>query len=56
MSIFLVVVAVLFYFVWLSEDIPALLTGEVPQCYRRPRHLPTSSMCWTWPGSCWLMS
>ena len=30
-SIFLVVVAVLFYFVWLSEDIPALLAGEVPQ-------------------------
>jgi hypothetical protein len=30
-SIFLVVVAVLFYFVWLSEDIPAVLTGEVPQ-------------------------
>jgi hypothetical protein len=30
-SIFLAVVAVLFYFVWLSEDVPALLAGEVPQ-------------------------
>jgi hypothetical protein len=30
-SIFLAVVAVLFYFIWLSEDIPALLAGEVPQ-------------------------
>jgi hypothetical protein len=30
-SIFLGVVAVLFYFMWLSEDIPALLAGEVPQ-------------------------
>jgi hypothetical protein len=30
-SIFLGVVALLFYFKWLSEDIPALLAGEVPQ-------------------------
>ena len=30
-SIFLAIVAVLFYFVWLSEDVPALLAGEVPQ-------------------------
>jgi hypothetical protein len=30
-SIFLAVVAVLFYLMWLSEDIPALLAGEVPQ-------------------------
>ncbi|HEX5913422.1 MAG TPA: hypothetical protein VFY54_09875 [Rubrobacter sp.] len=30
-GIFLAVVAVLFYFMWLSEDIPALLAGEVPQ-------------------------
>jgi hypothetical protein len=30
-SIFLAVVAVLFYFMWLSEDVPALLAGEVPQ-------------------------
>jgi hypothetical protein len=30
-SIFLVVVAVLFYVQWLSEDVPALLAGEVPQ-------------------------
>lgn len=30
-SIYLAVVAVLFYFLWLSEDIPALLAGEVPQ-------------------------
>ncbi|MGB3632522.1 MAG: hypothetical protein WA982_00625 [Rubrobacteraceae bacterium] len=30
-SIFLVVLAALFYFMWLSETIPALLAGEVPQ-------------------------
>ena len=30
-SIFLGVVAVLFYFMWLSEDVPALLAGVVPQ-------------------------
>jgi hypothetical protein len=30
-SILLAVVAVLFYFMWLSEDIPALLAGEVPK-------------------------
>ncbi len=30
-SIYLGVVAVLFYFMWLSEDIPALLAGGVPQ-------------------------
>ena len=30
-SIFLGVVAVLFYFMWLSEDVPALLAGAVPQ-------------------------
>jgi hypothetical protein len=30
-SVFLAVVAVLFYFMWLSEDVPALLAGEVPQ-------------------------
>jgi hypothetical protein len=30
-SMFLAVVAVLFYFKWLSEDVPALLAGEVPQ-------------------------
>jgi hypothetical protein len=30
-GVFLVVVAILFYFIWLSEDIPALLAGEVPQ-------------------------
>ncbi len=30
-SVFLMVVAVLFYFLWLSEDIPALLTGKMPQ-------------------------
>jgi hypothetical protein len=30
-SILLAVVALLFYFTWLSEDIPALLAGEVPQ-------------------------
>lgn len=31
MSIFLGVVAILFYLMWLSEDIPALLAGKVPQ-------------------------
>lgn len=30
-SIFLAVLAVLFYFMWLGETIPALFTGEVPQ-------------------------
>lgn len=30
-SIFLGVVALVFYFMWLSEDIPALLAGVVPQ-------------------------
>ena len=30
-SIFLALVAVLFYFKWLSEDVPALLAGGVPQ-------------------------
>jgi hypothetical protein len=30
-SIFLGVVAILFYFIWLREDIPALLAGEVLQ-------------------------
>jgi hypothetical protein len=29
-SVFLLVVAILFYFQWLSEDIPALLTGKIP--------------------------
>ncbi|HET7481093.1 MAG TPA: hypothetical protein VFJ72_16430, partial [Rubrobacteraceae bacterium] len=30
-SIFLAAVAVLFYFAWLSEVVPALVAGEVPQ-------------------------
>ena len=30
-SIFLAVVALLFYFMWLSEDVPALIAREVPQ-------------------------
>jgi hypothetical protein len=30
-SVFLAVVVALFYFVWLSEVIPALISGEVPQ-------------------------
>jgi hypothetical protein len=30
-SVFLLVVAILFYLQWLSEDIPALLTGKIPQ-------------------------
>jgi hypothetical protein len=29
--VFLLVVAILFYFQWLSEDIPALVTGKIPQ-------------------------
>jgi hypothetical protein len=29
-SVFLAVVAILFYFVWLSEALPAVLAGEVP--------------------------
>jgi hypothetical protein len=30
-SVFLLLVAVLFYLQWLGEDIPALLTGKIPQ-------------------------
>ncbi|HXZ04187.1 MAG TPA: hypothetical protein VEH81_05095 [Ktedonobacteraceae bacterium] len=30
-SVFLLVIAILFYLQWLSEDIPALLAGKVPQ-------------------------
>lgn len=30
-SVFLAVLAILFYFIWLSEAVPAVLTGEVPQ-------------------------
>jgi hypothetical protein len=30
-SVFLLVVAILFYLQWLSEDIPALVTGKTPQ-------------------------
>ena len=30
-SVFLLVVAILFYLQWLSEDIPALVTGKIPQ-------------------------
>jgi len=30
-SVFLLVVAILFYLQWLSEDIPALLMGKIPQ-------------------------
>jgi hypothetical protein len=30
-SVFLLLVALLFSFLWLSEDIPALLTGKIPQ-------------------------
>jgi hypothetical protein len=29
-SVFLLVVDLLFYFQWLSEDIPALMTGKIP--------------------------
>ena len=31
MSVFLLLVAVLFALLWLNEDIPALLTGKIPQ-------------------------
>lgn len=30
-SVFLTILSVLFYFMWLSETVPALLAGEVPQ-------------------------
>ncbi len=30
-SIFLAILIVLFYFLWLSETVPALLTGDIPQ-------------------------
>ncbi len=30
-SIFLLLLGVVFYLLWLSEDIPALLTGKIPQ-------------------------
>jgi hypothetical protein len=30
-SVFLLVIAILFYLQWLSEDIPALVTGKIPQ-------------------------
>ncbi len=30
-SVFLLLLALLFYFLWLSEDLPALLTGKIPQ-------------------------
>ncbi len=33
-SIYLAVLAVLFYFLWLSETIPALIAGEIPQSIR----------------------
>jgi hypothetical protein len=33
-SNFLVILAVLFYFLWLSEIVPALLTGEMPQAVK----------------------
>jgi hypothetical protein len=29
-SVFLLALAILFYFLWLSEDIPALVTGKIP--------------------------
>ena len=29
-SVFLLVIAILFYLQWLSEDIPALVTGRMP--------------------------
>jgi hypothetical protein len=33
-SIYLAVLAVLFYFLWLSEIVPALVAGEIPQSVR----------------------
>jgi|SRR5215212_2381996 len=53
-SIFLAVVAILFYFVWLSEAVPAVLAGAVPQSVVEDE-TPTNvvhvvDMAWILPG------
>lgn len=54
-SIFLAVLATLFYFIWLSEAVPALLAGEVPQSVR-DNGTPTNAvhvldMAWILPAT-----
>ncbi|MGZ3646400.1 MAG: hypothetical protein ACXVCM_21420 [Ktedonobacteraceae bacterium] len=41
MSVFLLVPGILFYLLWLSEEIPALLTGIIPQSVLQA-NLPTN--------------
>ncbi len=53
-GIYLVVLAVLFYFMWLSEIVPALMTGEIPQSIR-DNGTPTNAvhvldMAWVLPS------
>jgi hypothetical protein len=53
-SVFLAVVAILFYFVWLSEAVPAVLAGEVPRSVLEDA-TPTNvvhvvDMAWILPG------
>jgi hypothetical protein len=53
-SIYLAVLAVLFYIVWLSEIVPALITGEIPQSIRN-NGTPTNAvhvldMAWILPA------
>lgn len=61
-SIFLIVLAALFYFLWLSEIFPALVSGEIPQTVKDVE-TPTNSihvldMAWILPAmvftSVWL--
>jgi hypothetical protein len=40
-SVFLLVLGILFYLLWLTEEIPALLTGEIPQSVMQA-NLPTN--------------
>lgn len=53
-SIYLAVLAVLFYFLWLSEIVPALMAGEIPQSIR-DNGTPTNAvhvldMAWVLPS------
>ncbi len=53
-SVYLAVLALLFYFLWLSEVIPALMTGKVPQSVR-DNSTPTNAvhvldMAWVLPA------
>jgi len=50
-GIFLAVVVVLFYFSWLGEVVPALISGEVPQSVVDKGTPTNGSTRWTWPGS-----